>query len=465
MAPNESGLGHGARAVLSRAHEFKLPEEWIGAGRGLQAPGGGDGRVLQARIGLDFGTAYTKVAVRLADTVHFVQWSGVRSSEAIYFLPGECSRMGNDSAFLGRSAAASEVHSALKVPFLAEAPAGDAQKIAAMIFLASVLRYTRAWVYRTLPSFVGGRRLVWQLNLGCPTNSWSATTVRRSYQQVALLAWQLSQTDGEISWPAAASLLQQPLPSAENVGLDGLNAIPEFVAQIAGYVRSPQRRDGLHLLMDVGAGTVDLATFNVAHDDVREEDRYPIFASDVTALGTHFLTASRLQSAGLGEGGWDEFQVIPSATDFAREFGVEPHSIDAADQEFAKRLFGTIGRVVTYTRTQRYGKAPEWKKGVPVFVSGGGADCPIYSNALHSVFNRSRVPIIRTAFPALEETVAATSPTANDFHRLAVAYGLTFDAESIGRIFAPHEIADAPAFDPAVDVRRERPDRDDLYPK
>jgi hypothetical protein len=75
------------------------------------------------------------------------------------------------------------------------------------------------------------------------------------------------------------------------------------------------------------------------------------------------------------------------------------------------------------------------------------------------------VPYRRTSFPLLDEASAGGSFNSSEFHRLSVAYGLTFDAQSIGRILAPHEVDDAPAYDPVVDVPRERPDRDELYPK
>lgn len=45
---------------------------------------------------------------------------------------------------------------------------------------------------------------------------------------------------------------------------------------------------------------------------------------------------------------------------------------------------------------------------------------------------------------------------------IAVAYGLTYDAESIGRILTQHEAEDLRLTDLPI---REMPDRDELYPK
>lgn len=76
---------------------------------------------------------------------------------------------------------------------------------------------------------------------------------------------------------------------------------PEFVAQVAVYARSPQRQDGLHLLVDCGAGTLDIATFNVGRQPGTNEDIYPILQSEVAPLGrtfsrTNFRELIRLRS-------------------------------------------------------------------------------------------------------------------------------------------------------------------------
>src|SRR5690349_9252489 len=59
----------------------------------IQLPPSNDGgRVLVIRIGLDFGTAFTKAAIGLAGAVLPVRWSKELGSEG-YFLPGVLSEM------------------------------------------------------------------------------------------------------------------------------------------------------------------------------------------------------------------------------------------------------------------------------------------------------------------------------------------------------------------------------------
>lgn len=445
---------------LSRDQEFKRPDAWVSAGAALQPPTGGDGRILSVRIGIDFGTAYTKLAIRAADRVFFVPWDGVRNNGDRYFLPGEVAAGCDGMMWLGRPARAEVVRSDLKLP--AKMHASCEQQAAAVAFLAWAMRYARAWLYWAHEPLLRNRTLAWEVNLGCPTNSWSAAGIRSTYKEIGMRAWKLSQTIDGFTWDNALASMSSTRSAHAECGLDGLNLMPEFIAQIAGYVRSPQRRNGLHLLMDAGAGTVDVATFNVAYDEKKEEDRYPIFASEVLPLGTHFLMESRLRRLGATRAAWDDLQVVPDPEEIARQLGVNVAQVRMLDEEFIARLSAAVERILNYTHTKRYGKAPEWRDGLPAFLSGGGSDCDIYRRGLASAFARHGVTLKRATFPIPQE---AETAVAERFHRLSVAHGLTQDAESIGRILSPHEIEHAPRFDPLVDTLRERPDRDELYPK
>ncbi len=73
-----------------------------------------------------------------------------------------------------------------------------------------------------------------------------------------------------------------------------VQAAPEFAGQIASYVRSAHRRPDLHLMVDVGAGTTDITTFNIHQDFETLENVFPIFQPNIVNLGTHFLTANRV---------------------------------------------------------------------------------------------------------------------------------------------------------------------------
>jgi hypothetical protein len=58
--------------------------------------------------------------------------------------------------------------------------------------------------------------------------------------------------------------------------------------------------------------------------------------------------------------------------------------------------------------------------------------------------------------------IEAQGLAAADFHRVAVAYGLGIYAANLGRIEPAKEVPDDEPLQPRF---RERPDRDELYPK
>jgi len=446
-------------AALARESEFQEPAPWVKDGYGLQRAGEGNGSVLPICIGIDFGTAYTKVAIRAAGKVFFVWWDGIHAGSHAMFLPGEISTLFDGALRLGRGKEASAVFSNLKLPFLSTATPELQQQALAVAFLGWVMRYARAWVFRELSPLLRQRHVAWEVNIGCPTNAWGNELLASRYKHIACAAWRLSQFEGEISADLARRALNETTVVPAEVGLDDVHTMPEFVAQIAGYVRSPQRRRGLHLLVDCGAGTLDVVTFNVHRQTNEDHDRFPIFGSAVEPLGTHFLMKDRLGMLGPGVV-WDDAEQVPSRPSLIARFGVDPRQVEEADKRFAGRVRKVVEGVIRYTKARRTPLALAWEQGVPIFLTGGGASANVYKYAVDAACRSVGVKPLYTLFPILDE-VNQRGVNRDNFHRLSVAFGLTYDAELIGRILAASEVEDFVL----TPVERERPDRDELYPK
>lgn len=446
-------------AALARESEFRKPAPWVEVGWSLQPPGDGDGGILPVRIGVDFGTAYTKVAIRVAYRVFFVSWDGIHAGPHALFLPGELCSLMDGALWLGRGKEAAAVFSNLKLPFLSGSTPGIQQQALAVAFLAWVMRYARAWVFRELAALLRRRRLAWELNIGCPTNAWGNGLLTSRYKHIACAAWGLSQSEVEISTELAGRALSETTVCPSDVGLDDVHTVPEFVAQIAGYVRSPQRRRGLHLLVDCGAGTLDVVTFNVHRQPNEDHDRFPIFSSAVEPLGTHFLMKERLSTLG-PRLAWDDAEQVPSRQTLISRFGVDSLQVEEADKRFASRVRQVVERVIRHTKGRRTPLALAWEQGVPIFLTGGGASANVYRYAVDAACRSVGVKPLYTVFPILEE-VNQRGVDRENFHRLSVAFGLTYDAELIGRILAASEVEDFVS----TPTKREWPDRDELYPK
>jgi len=445
---------------IARETEFKDPEPWVEHGIPLVPPNSTLERNVSIRIGIDFGTSFTKVAISAFQKVFFITWEGVHQSDNNWLLPGEISELADGTYRLGRSRKAKKVHANLKLPFLEGGGDATHDMLPTVAFMAWVMRYCRAWIYKNLSTLLTNRKIAWEVNVGCPTNTWTMKSIKGAYQHLALSAWKLSQDPQGISKASAKSALDgTSMQDAHKIGLDAMKLMPEFIAQLAGYVRSPQRKDGLHMLMDIGAGTVDIAVFNIMKDHEDGADRYPIFASDVQPQGTHFLMSARLDALGIES--WDDFSEVPSRETLIDDPRVNPKKLDEADKEFSSRVKSLITQIVSYTRLQRNKKAEEWKRGLPTFLAGGGSLCDIYKKSLSEAFSSINVPLVESRFPMIEESAAQMGLTKDNFHRVSVAYGLTFDAEDIGRILTPAEIPN----DTSVPVVKVRADLGEMYLK
>ena len=420
---------------------------WQARGRHLQAADGAGSSARAVYLGVDFGTAFTKVAVRIADFVFFIPWNGL-IGDAGYLLPGRLSPTENGASVPGIGQFQN-----LKEPFLPGNLADEDDQVRAVEFLAGVIRFSRAWLYENHPNLVRNYRLAWNLRIGCPTNLFEADDSKDVYKRLATVAWVASQTAHLPPAEDVQHMLKASVVGTDT-GLDGIEIVPEFVAQLTSYSHSPQRANGLHLLVDCGAGTVDVVSFNVFRHPDPLEDRYPIWWSDVQPKGTRFLMERYLSD--LSGIQWDADAPVPDRKELQDRFGVERSTIVEADRDFRRNLAQIICSVLCYTRKKRYPTAPEWNEGLPVFISGGGASCNVYVDSMTTGCKQVPVTPLRRTFP-LPEDLTQADISSELFHRLSVAYGLTFDP---GRIYPSNETEDS-----RRPVAPSRPDRDELYPK
>lgn len=421
---------------------------WQERGKSLQATDvAASGSTRPVYLGVDFGTALTKVAVRTGDFVFFIRWDELIGYEG-YFLPGRLASTKNGGSVPGIGE-----FQALKEPFLPGHTPSEEDQVRAVEFLSAVMRFARAWLFANHPSLVQAYSLAWNLRIGCPTNLFEADDSKELYRRLAAAAWVASHTDYLTTGKEVRRILREGVEDLD-AGLDDLKAVPEFVAQITSYSRSPQRNDGLHLLVDCGAGTVDVVSFNVLRPPKQFEDQYPIFSSDVRSKGTRFLMERYLGESTATR--WDTDSPLPDHRELKNRFGVDQARLAQVESSFRADLGQVIRKVLLLTRNKRYPMAPEWEEGLPIFLCGGGSASHVYRDSVIEICQKVRVEPLLRGFPTPADlTQGDISPA--QFHRLSVAYGLTFDS---GRIYTADETKDATL--PTAPVQ---PDRDDLYPK
>ena len=402
-------------------------------------------------IGLDFGTAFTKVVLGELRAHYAVPFGSYTTPDNPYLLPSGITLVGDrGECVLGERIGSGTWCGDLKMPIITRTMNQDA-KARAAAFLALVLRYARDWFLSTHERTYGGKRIVWLVNVGLPTDNFDDKELNELYQQLAGAAWTVSVMPGPVSLGRVRDYLEtveirhDRLPPAIRDRLlapDMIACFPEFAVQLSGYVRSPRRQPDLHALIDIGAGTVDVTTFNV-HHNADDDDLYPVMDQKVIAAGVSFLVGRRMERCGK-PGGWQPspFENIPDDQTFARELGTSQQALRTADRKVLDQVGDTLRAVLKHTKDHRYPLSRHWDTGVPTFLVGGGALVQAYRARIQR-FESLRPPfLIRTMDLDTPEDLIAPNALKSSYDRLSVAYGLSFSADDIGEIRLKSETQD-----------------------
>lgn len=397
---------------------------------------------IQMVVGLDFGTSFTKVVVGEQRAQYAVPMLDRGDPGNAYLLPGVL----NVAHGLGEY----ELND-LKIRLLNKDYGTETQALVTA-YQALVLRQARGWLMQQHRSVYKGVRLEWFVNVGLPTESALDQELSDVYRDMTRAAWALSGHAGPITLSLAEEALTTPFPDeAPEDGMvhgwawidrDAIRAFPEFAAQIAAYVRSPRKSDDLHAMIDIGAGTLDVTLFNVVDED--DEYSYPIFAKAVKPLGTSYLLQARLNSADRTVSHHYKSQdPVPTPEKLCEGLGLEADKVGQADIEFRRKVQGLVSNEFSYVKTQRYPSSPTWRTGVPVFVTGGGARSEFYRDALRPVFEETHAwRALQEQLPQPDSLKVEPATHERGLERLAVAYGLSMDADSLGELVRPEAIQD-----------------------
>jgi hypothetical protein len=261
-----------------------------------------------------------------------------------------------------------------------------------------------------------GIRLRWSYHFGFPAASLDEPLLLRRYQIITAAAICLSNRAGPVSLASIRETIEH-VSDAPDERLDkaGGALFPEIAAAVAGFAHSQRRENGLYAMIDVGAGTLDCCTFNLAQD-MTGTVKCPVFAADVAPLG-----------------------VEPS-----RACEAEP----TKSAEFRKALDEHPKRVIWKTRQHRYRESPRWQQGLPLFLIGGGASSPVHRSSANSLdawlryqfrghnYPNPGVRILELPFP----TLLGYTGGDRGRHRLAVAVGLSLPSDQIPEVELPSAI-------------------------
>ncbi len=406
-------------------------------------------------IGLDFGTAGTKVIVRApliaGGWAAAVDFGSLGHPSCSLILPSLVHTDGDGQAALGPGLREGHaMPNSLKVRLM-DAEADLDAKAEAVTFLTLVMRFARDWFCREHLAILGPRKPRWRANLGIPSAGYDDDRIRATFGLVGSAAWAVAFQGGPVTTQAARAALAAARSDGDELPV---GTIPEVVAQALGYARSYHRQDGLHLLVDVGASTLDVCAF-VLHD-ARREDNYELLNAVVAKLGALELHRGRIECLGydncsssvLALDILDPFCRIPeSARDYVSPAYSRLDVILKNEKAFKAQCYRAVFSSLHDVRKRRDPNSQKWTEGLPTFLCGGGAALRLYHEVLSSVSHsaqRQWSMVAPLKIHSLPRPTALSNRGLGEelFHRLSVAYGLAFERLDIGTINRPSDIGD-----------------------
>lgn len=422
--------------------EIPVGELVVASGPTVRAFGGLP--LAELVIGLDFGTSCTKVVIGDPG------WQG-----KFYAVP-----FGNASEELSTWLHPTRLRGEANLKMrLMDAPGDMMVQNLIACYLAEVIRHCCQWFGKNAPARYEHARKTWKLNLGFPGKSTgTGSELEQAYRTCAELAVQLASLQGAPTPADAERLRSEPKKTEAIAEPSPIELYPEIAAQLTGYIKSPFAHHGPLLLVDVGAGTLDVSTL-IIHGQ-QHTDNISFFMCDVQPLGTLRLHQARTNAMNEAMTGCvrsqlmelqDGLTAIPERWDQmtnARSEEAEPCRIafDTISQSWISQSIGAALPCLTRFRqhlrdTHDAVDYDPWPGHLRLFLTGGGSRCSLFKKCFAAGrLEREMLPFTHWHYDYHQRHEAGQGlkleaiPCPNNlqwpdelhdhFDRLSVAYGL-----------------------------------------
>ena len=230
-----------------------------------------------------------------------------------------------------------------------------------------------------------------------------------------------------------------------------VHAVPEAVASIASYIVSLRRQEGIHAVIDIGAGTTDVSICNVMN--LAGEFNNFWYAAKNLPFGTakiERVLAERIGSA-------DESCSCKSVLDCLMSLNMQPKDV----QELVRKQLVKFKKSKEYYQTwgaaykHHLNKETEWEK-AQIFLCGGGSNLPYVDDIFsYPWWKELRVKYTVNRLPFPEDYQSMSIP----IDRVSVAYGLSYPIPELEEYVLPD---DSPNHTPPI-IRAPERDPNNWY--
>jgi len=241
-------------------------------------------------------------------------------------------------------------------------------------------------------------------------------------------------------------------------------AVPEAVAEMNAYLRSYQKKEGLHAIIDFGAGTTDVSLFNLirfSSNPDSDAERSYWYSATAIPQGTFKIEKIVADYLKIATGESVKFKDVSAMLHNLR--AKEDNDLAIRIRDESKKLVSSKIYRRTWTEAFVHLKKESLWHDVQIYVSGGGSQLPYFADFLsepwhpHIAREKIRYPVEILTKPD-DFDVSEDIP----FYRMAVAYGLTCPKPMLQKYTLPK---DAPDHTPPPLPTKAIADKDELYPK
>ncbi|MBO5658666.1 MAG: hypothetical protein J6S08_04445 [Duodenibacillus sp.] len=403
-------------------------------------------------LGLDVGTSSVKAVVQEPGVgvlaVPFVEARGIDG----YLLPTRLYE--NERGELTLNPSARLVGARLKLDLMQQPDRSEA--IALYVgFLALAIRHIRSWLFTRTDGRYGRLPIAWEVNVGCPSERQGHGRTEL-WKRCFLYAWELAETPGPLTLLKVNESIARTTPQQLAIA-PYVRVTPEVQAEACGFVKNhPNREDEFYTLVDVGSGTLDVATFALTKGTRSYRESVTPYTASVKQLGTtnvHLIRLRWLRSIlmqGLRNSAFVKYKgrMREWLDAIDRQCGVSlPVELPARFSDYFSGIklydngkhidmmtYRSIHNEVYRARCDASCHGPlshQQVKDMPILLCGGGARASIYHEALHHVDQRMKnrdwleFPEFRLLGPISDLQRKLPIPIEDgDYDRLLVAYGL-----------------------------------------
>jgi len=394
---------------------------------------------VEAVLGIDFGTRFTKVALSLPHIGRRVLLA-VQGNEKV--VPSRLV-LGDDDRLYSITCG-SQTKPRVPIEYLknrlADPRAGafggyvavgkfqlsQIIKPACAFYLADILRKAEAAARAAFPAELSSNRQVnWSANVGVPTKHFDSDMVG-IFREVAAVAWMWRTKQAGPIFPAQLAAEYENTAREVNPNDMPIQVAPELTAALAHFAEHRNTPSGAYSFFDIGGGTLDGSVFRLRRD--RDESSFDILSADVDELGTMAITRNLVAHAYKSMATLVEGPIILGGV--SPQIGVPiPKQIEERIQTFFATVIGRAvqrGLFPSSAQSSRRGLNEAPKPTLPVFVGGGGCRSEWYRRLFVRTCEEYRHSAQWGVAGYDVKIVPAPSGIVDDYYpRFVIALGLT----------------------------------------